>query len=307
MFYGFQLTVPGFLAILIMTVPGTTSWECPSRCRCQDEVVDCSHKGLTDVQENMFKQRGAECLPHMRLDNNLLTSLPAHIFDPLWKLEILNLNHNQLQVLEVSLFSRLRHLKLLDMRGNQLSTLPVGLFAVQSELISLDLRDNSLSTLDVNVMTPMLKLETLSIGGNPLNCDCSLQPVVKWSSDMLKNSDATCHLPHQYKDRSWYAVADDECASPPPAVTISLSTDTRPDLGDHRKMTVANGHTAAPAAKDHPPVIVRRDFDLYILSIVLIALLIVLSLVLIGTMVFISVYKRLKRLNPQVQYSRNDL
>jgi len=293
-FYGFQLTVPGFLAILIVTVPGATSWECPSLCRCYNEVADCSHKNLTHIQEDMFNGTGAERIPELNLENNHLTSLPAHIFDPLWGLTSLNLSHNRLQVLEVSLFSKLKDLKLLDMKGNLLSTLPVGLFAHQNELISLDLSDNRLWTLDINVMTPLLNLNTLFIDGNPLVCDCRLQPVVTWSVGKLQNTDVKCHSPPQYKEVSLDAVRSIECPSPLSAVTITPSTDTTPGFEIHRSTSVTKKYTQVPSANNKQPGNAWRDFDIYPISIALIVLLIILSLVLIGTMLFIYCYQKLR-------------
>jgi Leucine-rich repeat (LRR) protein len=269
--------------------------------------VDCSHKNLTHIQENIFNRTGAERIPELSLENNRLSSLPASIFDPLWGLKTLNLNHNQLQVLEVSLFSKLTHLKFLDMKGNLLSTLPVGLFALQNELISLDLSDNLLSTLDVKVMTPLLNLTTLNVSGNPLDCDCSLQPVVNWSSRLLENADAKCRSPPQYKDVSWYEVTNVECPSPLSTVVITPSTDTTPVFEIHQSTSVAKNYTEVSSVNTNHPGNVRRDFDLYPISITLIVVLIILGLVLIGTMVFIHCYKRLKSLSPHIQYSCTDL
>jgi Leucine-rich repeat (LRR) protein len=294
MFYGFQLTVPGFLAILIVTVPGATSLDCPSPCRCYNEFVDCSHKNLTYIQENMFNWTGAERLPELSLENNRLTSLPPNIFDPLWGLKTLNLNHNQLQILEVSLFSKLKHLKFLDMRGNMLSTIPDGLFAFQNELISLDLSNNLLSTLDVKVMTPLLNLNTLNISGNPLDCDCRLQPVVIWSSGNLENTDAKCRSPIQFKDLSWYAVTNVKCPSPMSTVIIPPSTDTTPAFEIHQSTSVTKKYTEVPSGNSKQPGNVWSNFDLYPIVIALIVILIILSLVLIGFMLFIYCYKKLK-------------
>lgn len=294
MFYGFQLTVPGFLAVLIVTVPGATSWDCPSPCRCYSEFVDCSHKNLTHLQENMFSRTGAERLPELSLEYNQLTSLPANIFDSLLGLKTLNLNHNQLQVLEVSLFSKLKHLKFLDLKGNRLSTLPVGLFALQNELISLDLSDNLFATLDIKVMTPLLKLNTMDISGNPLDCDCRLQPVVIWSSRKLEMTDTKCRSPPQYKDLSWYELTKVECPSPLSTVITTPSTDTTTGFEIHQSTSVTNKNTVPPSANHKQPSNVRRDFDIYPISIALIVVLIILSLVLICAMLFIYCYKRLK-------------
>jgi hypothetical protein len=243
----------------------------------------------------MFNRTGAERIPELNLENNWLASLPANIFDPFCGLKSLNLNHNQLQVLEVSLFSKLKHLKFLDMKGNMISTLPVGLFALQNELISLDLSDNLLSTLDVNVMTPLLTLDSLHISGNPLDCDCRLQPLVIWSSGNLENTDAKCRSPPQYKDLSWCALTNVECPGPLSTVINTPSTDTTPGFEIHRSTSVTQKYTEVSSPSNKQSGSVWRDFDLYPLSIALIAVLIILSLVLIGAMVFVYCYKRLKR------------
>jgi hypothetical protein len=262
--------------------------------------VDCSHKNLTYIQENMFNWTGAERLPELSLENNRLTSLPANIFDPLWGLKTLNLNHNQLQILEVSQFSKLKHLKFLDMRGNMLSILPVGLFAFQSELISLDLSDNLLSTLDVKVMTPLMNLNTLNFSGNPLDCDCRLQPVVIWSSDKLENTDAKCRSPTQFKDLSWYAVTDVKCPSPLSTVIIPPSTDTTPAFDIHQSTAVTKKYTKVPSGNSMQYDSDWSNFDLYPISIALIVILIILSLVLIGAMLFIHCYMKLRGSSLQV-------
>jgi Leucine-rich repeat (LRR) protein len=280
-----------------MTVPGATSLDCPSPCRCYNDSVDCGHKNLTYIQENMFNWTGAERLPELSLENNRLTSLPANIFDPLWGLKTLNLNHNQLQILEVSLFSNLKHLQFLDMRGNKLSTLPVGLFTFQNKLISLDLSDNLLSTLDVNVMTPLLKLDALNISVNPLDCDCRLQPVVIWSTSNVSNTEAKCRSPTQFKDLSWYVVTNLKCPSPLSTVIIPPSTDTTPAVEILQSTSVTKKYNKVPSGNS---MHLGSDFDLFPVSIALIAILIILSLVLIGTMIFIYCYKKLRGLNVQV-------
>jgi hypothetical protein len=211
MFYDFQLTTPKSLAFVAVTILGVASRDCPSPCSCYSEGVDCSNRGLIHLQNHMFNWTGAQKLPELTLENNHLTSLPAHIFDPLWGLKTLNLNHNQLRVLEVGVFSKLRNLIFLDMKDNQLATLPIGLFDYQNKLISLDVRNNLLSSLDVETVSSMFNLNSLSIKGNPLKCDCKLQPVVIWSAGNIDNTDAECHFPPEYMSLSWYVLTSVLC------------------------------------------------------------------------------------------------
>jgi hypothetical protein len=242
----------------------------------------------------MFNWTGAEQLPELSLENNRLTSLPAHIFDPLWGLKTLNLNHNQLQVLEASLFSKLRYLKFLDLKGNQLSTLPVGLFASQNELIYLDLRNNLLSTLDIKVMTPMLSLKTLYISENPLDCDCRLQPVVIWSSGILEITDAECRFPPQYQGRSWNVLTNVECRTQLSTVIVTPSTDTTPDIDIHLSTSFTDKYTEVSSTNSTQPGNVRHDVNLYPINVVHVVALAVLCLVLIVAVVFVFWYNKLK-------------
>lgn len=217
---------PGLLAILGVTILGAASRDCPSPCKCYPEDADCSNKSLTFLRNAMFNWTGAERLSELSLENNQLTSFPAHIFDPLVGLKTLNLNHNQLQVLEVGVFSKLRNLKFLDMKDNHLTTLPVGLFDFQNKLISLDLRNNLLTTLDVNAVSSLLSLDVFAIKGNPLICDCTLQPVVHWSLVILENNDAVCRSPPQYRGLSWYVLTGVLCSAVSTTVNTTPSTDS---------------------------------------------------------------------------------
>jgi hypothetical protein len=291
-----MLTVPGLLAILIVTTPGATSWDCPLPCRCLDEVVDCAYRYLPHIEENMFNRTGAERIATLNLTNNRLTSLPDHIFDPLWGLKSLNLNHNSLKVLEVNLFSKLKGLEFLDMKGNMLSTLPVGLFALQNELISLDLSENQFSTLDIEVITPLMNLKTLLLSFNPLVCDCKFQPVVTWAIGKLSNMSAECDSPPNFKGLKWDEVRIVDCPSPPSALTT-------PSFVIYPSTHIPRTYTEASPPTRKPPGTKGNDFDVYPISIALIAVLIILTLVLIGTMVFIYCYKRLKGGNTHVQES----
>jgi hypothetical protein len=280
-FYDFQLTTPKSLAIVAVTILGAASRDCPSPCNCYSEGVDCSNRGLIHLQNHMFNWTGAQELPELTLENNHLASLPAHIFDPLWGLKSLNLNHNQLRFLEVGVFSKLRNLRFLDMKDNQLTTLPIGLFDYQNKLISLDVRNNLLSTIDVETVSSMFNLNSLSIKGNPLKCDCKLQPVVIWCSGNTDNTDAECHFPPEYLNRSWYVLTSVLCTvlpSPSENVTeicIEMST------------SVVDNYTEAFSTTGTGPGKMQHGFNSFSGGNVTVALLGFLSLVLTVTLVFV--------------------
>jgi hypothetical protein len=242
MFCGFQLTAPGIIAVLAVAVAEAASRDCPSQCSCYTEDVDCSNRNLTSLGEAMFTWTGAKQLSELTLENNHLVSLPAHIFDPLLRLKTLNLNHNQLQVLEVGVFSKLRKLKFLDMKDNRLTILPVGLFSFQNKLVSLDVSYNLLTTLDVEVMSSLSSLDFLAIKGNPLICDCELQPVVFWSFFILENN-AECRYPPQYQGLTWYVLTSDLCTTVPSTFSTSPSTDSSTEIDVVMSTIITDNYT----------------------------------------------------------------
>jgi hypothetical protein len=241
----------------------------------------------------MFNWTGAERLSELSLQNNQLTSLPAHIFDPLRGLKTLNLNHNQLQVLEVDVFSRLRNLKFLDMKDNHLSTLPVGLFAFQNKLVSLDLRNNLLTTLDVEVISSLMSLDSLAIKGNPLTCDCRLQPVVIWSFGILENNDAVCRYPPQYRGLAWYVLTGVLCTAVPSTVNTSPATGSSTDTDLEMSTSVTYNSTEVLSPNGTQNNMQHVSFSSAdIITVAAVGLLCV--LVLAVTSVFVFWYRRLK-------------
>lgn len=282
-----MLTTPKSLAIVAVAILGAASRDCPSPCNCYSESVDCSNRGLIHLQNHMFNWTGAQKLPELTLENNHLTSLPAHIFDPLWGLKTLNLNHNLLRLLEVGVFSKLRDLRFLDMKDNQLATLPIGLFDYQNKLISLDVRNNLLSTLDVEAMFSMFSLNTLSIKGNPLKCDCRLQPVVIWSSGNIENTDAECHFPPEYLNLNWYVLTSALCTVLPSTVSSTPSENVT-DISIEMSTSVVDNYSGILSTTGTGPGNMQHSFDSFSGSNVTVAVLGFLSLlVLTVTLVFV--------------------
>ncbi|XP_023725789.1 slit homolog 3 protein [Cryptotermes secundus] len=255
-----MLTTPKSLAFVAMILLGAASGDCPSPCSCYSGGVDCSNRGLIHLKKDMFNWIGAQELPELTLENNRLILLPGHIFDPLWGLKTLNLNHNQLRILEVGVFSRLRNLRFLDMKDNQLVTLPIGLFEYQNKLISLDVRNNLLSTLDVETVSPMFNLNSLAIKGNPLNCDCNLQPVVIWSSGNIDNTDAECHFPPEYSNLSWYVLASALCTVLPFTASLAPSENVT-DICIEMSTSVVDNYTEILSTTGAEPGSMQRRFN----------------------------------------------
>ena len=76
---------------------------------------------------------------------NLLTALPAGVFNGLTNLGTLDLSGNQLTALPAGVFNGLTNLGTLDLSGNQLTALPAGVFNGLTNLRTLDLSNNQLT------------------------------------------------------------------------------------------------------------------------------------------------------------------
>jgi hypothetical protein len=293
MFHIFQLTVFGLVAVLAVSVSEFRSLDCPSPCNCYPEDVDCSKRNLTLLQTAMFNWRGAELVSELSLEKNQLTSLPAHIFDPLRGLKTLNLNHNQLRVLEVDVFSKLWNLKFLDMKDNQLTELPVRLFDSQERLVSLDLRNNLLTTLDFEAMVSLRSLNILAIKGNPLTCDCRLQHVVIWSAINLDSDDAECHLPSKYRGLTWYVLGSDPCDDLSATVSSSPSTESSTDADIEMSASVIDNSTEVLSSNGTRSNISHANFSSFdIITVAAVGLSCL--LVLATALLFVFWYRNLK-------------
>uniref|UniRef100_A0A7N8X7A4 Slit homolog 3 (Drosophila) n=1 Tax=Mastacembelus armatus TaxID=205130 RepID=A0A7N8X7A4_9TELE len=151
---------------------------CPPSCSCNNNIVDCRRKGLTEIPANLpegiveiLNVKGKSCKQCNLNDvvltilcrvlyGNKITELPKGLFDGLVSLQLLLLNANKINCLRVNTFQDLQNLNLLSLYDNKLQTISKGLF------------------------TPLRSIKTLHLAQNPFMCDCHL----KWLADYLFNN-----------------------------------------------------------------------------------------------------------------------
>uniref|UniRef100_A0A8D0AEW4 Slit homolog 3 (Drosophila) n=1 Tax=Sander lucioperca TaxID=283035 RepID=A0A8D0AEW4_SANLU len=160
---------------------------CPPSCSCNNNIVDCRRKGLTEIPANL--PEGIPC-KHCNLNyvvltllcrvlyGNKITELPKGLFDGLVSLQLLLLNANKINCLRVNTFQDLQNLNLLSLYDNKLQTISKGLFA------------------------PLRSIKTLHLAQNPFMCDCHL----KWLADYLfdnpiETSGARCSHPRRLANK----------------------------------------------------------------------------------------------------------
>ncbi|KAM6976668.1 slit homolog 3 protein [Aplochiton taeniatus] len=194
---------------------------CPPTCTCNNNIVDCRRKGLTEIPGNL-----PESIVEIRLEQNLIKSIPAAAFSPYKKLKRIDLSKNQITDIAADAFSGLRSLTSLVLYGNKISELPKGVFegltSLQLLLLNankinclrvntfqdlqslnlLSLYDNKLQTISKGLFTPLRSIKTLHLAQNPFMCDCHL----KWLADYLfdnpiETSGARCSHPRRLANK----------------------------------------------------------------------------------------------------------
>uniref|UniRef100_A0A6Q2Z490 Slit homolog 3 (Drosophila) n=1 Tax=Esox lucius TaxID=8010 RepID=A0A6Q2Z490_ESOLU len=152
---------------------------CPATCTCNNNIVDCRRKGLTEIPANLPE---AICQYNLCLNRvlygNKIAEIPKGLFDGLVSLQLLLLNANKINCLRVNTFQDLQSLNLLSLYDNKLQTISKGLFA------------------------PLRSIKTLHLAQNPFMCDCHL----KWLADYLfdnpiETSGARCSHPRRLANK----------------------------------------------------------------------------------------------------------
>ncbi|XP_037636755.1 slit homolog 3 protein [Sebastes umbrosus] len=194
---------------------------CPPSCSCNNNIVDCRRKSLTEIPANL-----PEGIVEIRLEQNLIKSVPAGAFSSYKKLKRIDLSKNQISDIAADAFSGLRSLTSLVLYGNKITELPKGLFdglvSLQLLLLNankinclrvntfqdlqnlnlLSLYDNKLQTISKGLFAPLRSIKTLHLAQNPFMCDCHL----KWLADYLfdnpiETSGARCSHPRRLANK----------------------------------------------------------------------------------------------------------
>uniref|UniRef100_A0A669F8D9 Slit homolog 3 (Drosophila) n=1 Tax=Oreochromis niloticus TaxID=8128 RepID=A0A669F8D9_ORENI len=150
---------------------------CPPSCSCNNNIVDCRRKGLTEIPVNL-----PEGIVEIDLSKNQISDIAADAFSGLpnvnGSLHFRLLNANKINCLRVNAFQDLQNLNLLSLYDNKLQTISKGLF------------------------TPLRSIKTLHLAQNPFMCDCHL----KWLADYLfdnpiETSGARCSHPRRLANK----------------------------------------------------------------------------------------------------------
>uniref|UniRef100_A0A674CV94 Slit homolog 3 (Drosophila) n=1 Tax=Salmo trutta TaxID=8032 RepID=A0A674CV94_SALTR len=170
---------------------------CPISCTCNNNIVDCRHKGLTEIPANL-----PEGIVEIRLEQNLIKNIPAGAFSPYKKLKRMRPSC----VFAPSTFKNMLlsclSLSFRLLNANKINCLRVNTFQDLQSLNLLSLYDNKLQTISKGLFAPLRSIKTLHLAQNPFICDCHL----KWLADYLfdnpiETSGARCSHPRRLANK----------------------------------------------------------------------------------------------------------
>ena len=130
------------------------------------DVLSLNRNQLATLNESIFDELTS--LSYLELHNNILISLPIHVFRGLINLEKLYLRENQLVTLNESVFNPLVGLIYLTLGSNKLNSLPSNVFNKLTSLTRLWLNDNKLQILNESIFNELRSLNQLVLYDNKL-------------------------------------------------------------------------------------------------------------------------------------------
>ncbi|XP_068607543.1 slit homolog 1 protein-like [Brachionichthys hirsutus] len=173
---------------------------CPSKCRCEANVVDCSNLRLTKFPEHLPPSteelrlnnndltvleatgafKGLSQLKKINLSNNKISEIEAGAFEGASSAAELHLSANHLEAVRGSMFRGMEGLRMLMLRNNRIRCVHNGSFAGLSGVRLLSLYDNRLSSVLPGAFDGLPGLSTLNLLANPFQCDCRLSWFGAW-------------------------------------------------------------------------------------------------------------------------------
>ncbi|KAK5965925.1 Leucine Rich repeat-containing domain protein [Trichostrongylus colubriformis] len=210
-------------------------------------LLNLTGNAITKVSSETFK--GAPAVQFLYLDNNDIRQAGRYAFEPMQRLRVLDMSaalgkrptsskadlisvlfetekrgfvdlaelklaNNQIGKLHKDTFCKVLGLRRLDLSNNNLTSFEVAPNCLRS-LEALDLSGNQFTVLPTTLWDSLESLSTLDISGNPLNCDCSLQPfsqIAKQEKYSFLNQGKTfCFSPPTRAGKNLFELKEDLC------------------------------------------------------------------------------------------------
>ncbi|XP_045518715.1 leucine-rich repeats and immunoglobulin-like domains protein 3 [Pieris brassicae] len=200
------LRVVTSILILLRCSAFSENYECPQKCDCLVQYVDCSDKKLVtvpripkwveqlDLSRNKLNEGVTEgfdkliSLRILKLDKNAIQNIPSFLeqnqvqevslnknsiseidigrFPTNCSIKVLSLNSNRIRLIKEGALNNLTNLNTLKLNKNAISSLPHHLFMYQSNLKTLELNHNKLHVINGLLFQGLSNLTTLKIRFN---------------------------------------------------------------------------------------------------------------------------------------------
>nr|CDJ91487.1 Leucine-rich repeat domain containing protein [Haemonchus contortus] len=212
-------------------------------------LLNLTGNGITKISSDTFK--GAPAVQFLYLNDNDIKQAGRYAFEPMQRLRVLDMTgalgrrsaaskadlisilfetekrgfvelaelklaNNQIGKLYKDTFCKVLGLRRLDLSNNNLSYFEVAPNCLRS-LEALDLSGNHFTVFPTTLWDSLESLSTLDISGNPLNCDCSMQPfsaIAKQEKYSFLNQGKTlCASPPNRAGKNLFELKEDLCKS----------------------------------------------------------------------------------------------
>lgn len=139
--------------------------------------LDCNM--VTEIHSNWFQ--APEKLTTLYLSGNSIEVLEENLFKDFTSLTWIYFKHNKLKSIGSGVFPNRQHFKEINLGFNNLKTLPSNAFPERQFSIGMfDIRFNNLSFIPKVLMDRMIGRKTPLIDGNPWQCSCYHNEIIKW-------------------------------------------------------------------------------------------------------------------------------
>ncbi|XP_019633884.1 PREDICTED: LOW QUALITY PROTEIN: uncharacterized protein LOC109477245 [Branchiostoma belcheri] len=208
--------------------PGTVP--CPSKCSCNNDLVDCGKAGLTEIPSDIPPNT-----QHLYLDNNLITEIPDGVFSNLARLQVLEIQYNMITSERIGrrAFDGPANMVYLYLTGNRLTQIPLDLPATLEYLF---IEENNITGVPSDRLQQFQEsvpsLTWLSLHQNPYECtSASMCAFRRWLSTTRVTipfrEKVVCMEPSSRQGRLVENISEDEMCSDGVTGVVTEPTDER--------------------------------------------------------------------------------
>ncbi|XP_050672375.1 leucine-rich repeats and immunoglobulin-like domains protein 3 [Leptidea sinapis] len=148
------------LIVLLLQCALADNYECPQKCVCLEQYVDCSNKKLVSVP------RIPEWVEQLDLSHNKLSKDVTGGFDKLVSLKIIKLEKNALEI--IPSFVDCIQVREINLNKNNIVSIDVGRFPVNSTINTLSLNINRIRIIQEGALNNLTNLITLKLNKNEI-------------------------------------------------------------------------------------------------------------------------------------------